>query len=164
MLPQKETVSVHSGCPGSRQVDFGKNTQSATSEHMVSGQSELQQWPVQLHLISPMASYFKGADLLVASDCSAFAVGDFHNRYLKGKRLVIACPKLDSNKESYIDKFVSLINDAKVNTITVLLMEVPCCGGLIVMIQEASRRANRKVPVKSITVSLRGDVISEEWI
>jgi len=117
-----------------------------------------------LHLINPAASYFQGADLLVAADCAAFAHGDFHRTFIRGKKLVIACPKLDQSKETYIQKFIRLIDEARVNTISVVIMEVPCCGGLIQMVQHAAQLANRRVPVKAITISIRGEVLAEEWI
>jgi hypothetical protein len=117
-----------------------------------------------MHLINPMASYFQGADLLVAADCVAFSLGNFHSKFLQGKKLVIACPKLDSNKEVYLDKLVHLINDSKVNTVTVMIMEVPCCGGLLQLVMNASEHATRKVPIKAITVGIQGEVLSEEWM
>lgn len=162
----KPNVIIHgSGCPGSTQQSFaaagGFKMASSPSATNV---SELTQWPVQLHLINPAASYFNGADLLVAADCAAFAHGDFHRTFLKGKKLVIACPKLDHSTETYIQKFIRLIDEAKVNTITVVMMEVPCCGGLIQMVQYAVRSAFRNVPVKAIIVSSRGEVLSEEWV
>ena len=125
--------------------------------------SELTQWPVQLHLINPAASYFRGADLLIAADCVGFAHGDFHRQFIAGKKMVIACPKLDQGKEIYIRKFISLIDEAKVNTITTVVMEVPCCGGLVQMVQTAVNHATRKVPVKVVVISIRGEVLSEEW-
>ena len=100
----------------------------------------------------------------MASDCSAFTLADFHQNWLKNKSLVIACPKLDQNKESYLQKFIALIDNAKVNTITVLIMEVPCCGGLLKMVEMAVSRATRKVPVRSVTISIKGDILAEEWI
>ena len=126
--------------------------------------SELRQWPVQLHLVSPRAPYFQGADLLLAADCTAFAMGDFHSKHLKGKALAIACPKLDDGQDAYLEKLVALIDEAKVNTITVLVMEVPCCGGLQRLVEEALSRASRKVPLKRVLVSLQGEVIAEDWI
>jgi hypothetical protein len=127
-------------------------------------QSELQQWPVQMHLINPETPYFKGADLLVAADCAAFAHGNFHQAFIKGKKVVIACPKLDQGKEVYLEKLIRLISGAKVNTITVVIMEVPCCGGLSQLVQMAVERAGRKVPVKEIVIGIRGNVLEEEWI
>lgn len=126
--------------------------------------SELNQWPVQMHLINPAASYFNSADLLVAADCAAFSYGNFHNHFIKGKKLVIACPKLDQGKDIYVQKLVKLIDDARVNTITVVIMEVPCCGGLSQMIQTATQMASRRVPVKEVVIGIKGEVLSEEWI
>jgi NAD-dependent dihydropyrimidine dehydrogenase PreA subunit len=152
----------HTGCPGSQAHSFVKAPSVNTTE--TDTPSALTQWPVQMHLISPMASYFQGADLLCAADCVAFALGNFHSKYLQGKKLVIACPKLDSNKESYLEKLISLIEDAKVNTVTVMIMEVPCCGGLLQLVMNAAKSANRKVPIKAITVGIQGEVLSEEWM
>ena len=120
------------GCPGSKTVVFDPaEIKMADQQSNGSLQSQLRQWPVQLHLINPSAAHFIGSDLLVASDCSAFTLGDFHQKWLKNKTLVIACPKLDQGKEIYLQKFITLIETAKVNTITVMIMEVPCCGGLL---------------------------------
>jgi ferredoxin len=126
--------------------------------------SELTQWPVQMHLINPAASYFNGADLLVAADCAAFSHGNFHNQFIKGKKLVIACPKLDQGKDIYLQKLVKLIDEARINTITVVIMEVPCCGGLSQMVQMAAQTASRRVPIKEVVIGIKGDVLSEEWV
>lgn len=164
------TVRV-GGCPGVQSVDLSSPSQRSTNLESLHGKSaqpsatsELRQWPVQMHLISPAAGYFKNSDLLLAADCAGFSVGDFHQRFLKGKTLAIACPKLDVNREVYLKKMISLINEAKINTITTVMMEVPCCRGLLQMVQEATSKADRKVPVKVIVVSIRGEVLSEEWI
>ncbi len=163
---QQDTNSGHGGgCPGSRTVIFDPaEIKMADKQNSGSLQSQLRQWPVQLHLINPGAAHFTGSDLLVAADCSAFTLGDFHQNWLKNKTLVIACPKLDQGKEIYLQKLITLIENAKVNTITVLIMEVPCCGGLLQIVEMASTRAGRKVPVKAITVSIRGEILSEEWL
>ena len=126
--------------------------------------SELTQWPVQMHLINPAASYFNGADLLVAADCAAFAYGNFHTDFIKGRKMVIACPKLDQGKDIYIQKLTRLIDEARVNTITVVIMEVPCCGGLSQIVQMATQSASRKVPVKEVVIGIKGKVLSEEWV
>ncbi len=126
--------------------------------------SELTQWPVQMHLINPAASYFNGADLLVAADCAGFAYGNFHNDFIKGRKMVIACPKLDQGKDIYIQKLTRLIDEARVNTITVVVMEVPCCGGLSQIVQMATQSASRKVPVKKVVVGIKGEILTEEWI
>jgi hypothetical protein len=158
------------GCPGSMTRDF--HEQNVKQEHAETGlnpsllnaPSELRQWPVQLHLLNPQASYFKNADVVLAADCAAFAMGNFHARFLKGKSIAIACPKLDSNKESYIQKLTSMITDTKINSLAVVMMEVPCCGGLLQMAQTARTNAGRNIPIKQAIVSLQGDVLEEDWI
>ncbi|HNX06034.1 MAG TPA: 4Fe-4S binding protein [Bacteroidales bacterium] len=151
------------GCPGSKAMDF-RDIKAPVETSAVEIDSQLRQWPVQFHLVNPAASYFKNADLLIAADCAAFAYGNFHNDFLKGKTLVIACPKLDSNTESYVQKIKTMIDESKINTITILMMEVPCCGGLLHMTKMAMQEASRKVPVKTIIISLQGKIISEQWI
>jgi ferredoxin len=126
--------------------------------------SELRQWPVQMHLVNPNAPYFRNADLLLAADCVAFSLGAFHSKHLKGKSLAIACPKLDQGTDSYIEKLTSMIDIAKVNTITVMMMEVPCCGGLLQMVKTALINAARKVPLKKMIIGISGDVLLEEWV
>lgn len=152
------------GCPGSRERLIERKPSQPQAETITTEQkSELRQWPVQMHLINPAASYFKDSDLLLAADCIAFSMGSFHNNYLKGRTLAIACPKLDHGSEVYIEKLIGLIDSAKVNTITVMIMEVPCCGGLLQLVKAAQLKATRKVPVKKIIVGINGDVMQEEW-
>ncbi len=161
----KKEEKTFSGCPGSMQKDFRAAVPSQTDTASTASQvSELKQWPVQLHLVNPGASFFKNADLLLAADCVAFAMGNFHSDYLKNKSLAIACPKLDSNKEIYMDKLVAMIEEAKINTITVMIMEVPCCSGLAQLAKAAAEKAKRKVPVKLINVALDGTIKNENWI
>lgn len=152
------------GCPGSRAISFDTPDTAATSSVTSDQPSELRQWPVQLHLVNPQAPYFQNADVLMAADCVAFSIGNFHSKYLKGKGLAIACPKLDTGKEIYVEKLKAMIDMAKINTLTVMIMEVPCCTGLLQMAKMAAQHATRKVPVKAMTVSLRGEIISEEWV
>jgi len=163
-IVQPKHEGHHGGsCPGSREMSFAQKPTAQQAVSEVSLQSELRQWPIQMHLINPMAAYFRNADLVLAADCVAFAMGDFHQTWLKGKSLAIACPKLDSNKEVYIEKIIGMIDNAKINTITVMMMEVPCCGGLMQMVEMARQSATRKVPVKQIIVSLQGEILTEEW-
>ena len=151
------------GCPGAKMMDFSADE----SEKEASGpsrRSQLRQWPVQLHLVPPTAPYFQGKDVLLAADCTAYARGDFHKDHLKGKGLAIACPKLDSGEDVYIDKLVSMIDDAKINSLTVMIMQVPCCRGLLNMAQMAVKKAERKIPIKLVVVGIKGEILSEEWI
>jgi NAD-dependent dihydropyrimidine dehydrogenase PreA subunit len=171
MTPEKTENHSHGecGCPGSAARDFGnENVKQETAVPVAEARpyavSELRQWPVQLHLLNPQASYFKNADVVLAADCAAFSMGNFHSRFLKGKSLAIACPKLDSNKESYVQKLTSMIADTKINSLTVVMMEVPCCGGLLHMAQTARNNAGRNIPIKQAIVSVQGEVMEEEWV
>ncbi len=168
----REASSPSCGCGGSAPMDFridmdkvnAAGATVATSVETATVPSELRQWPVQFHLINPNASYFQGADVVLAADCVAFAMGDFHNRLLKGKSLVIACPKLDSNKESYVEKLTAMIANAKIKTLTVPIMEVPCCGGLIQIVMIAMQQAGRKIPVRKIVIGIKGDILSDDML
>ncbi|MBN1119046.1 MAG: 4Fe-4S binding protein [Bacteroidales bacterium] len=152
------------GCPGSQARTIVPQGIVVDTESHTSIKSELRQWPVQMHLINPAASYYKNSDVLIAADCVAFAMGNFHQKFLKGKTLAIACPKLDQGQEIYIEKLTRLINDANINTLTVMIMQVPCCGGLLQMVKIAVSQASRKVPVKMMVVSIEGEVLKEEWV
>lgn len=152
------------GCPGGREMSF---TPAAIAVAPTSGMkplSQLRQWPVQLHLLNPEASYFHGADVVLAADCAAYTYADFHNRFIAGKTIAIACPKLDSGKESYIEKLTAMIDNARINTLTVVIMEVPCCGGLLSLARTATQRAMRKIPVKQVVIGIKGDILQENWI
>ncbi len=150
------------GCPGSRAMTIERAQDTIHGEENV--QSELRQWPVQMHLVNPNAPYFRNADLLLAADCVAYSVGGFHSKYLKGKSLAIACPKLDHGTEIYVEKLKTLVDVAHVNTITVMIMEVPCCGGLLQMVKAATSASARKVPVKLMIAGITGDILREEWV
>jgi NAD-dependent dihydropyrimidine dehydrogenase PreA subunit len=154
-------ASAAGGCPGSRMQVLGEPHGTGRDADAPAGPSALRQWPVQLHLVPPQAPYFQGADLLLAADCTAFAMGDFHRSQLAGRALAIACPKLDHAQDRYLDKLVALIDHAGLRSITVLVMEVPCCRGLLTLAQTAVERARRRVPVNVKVVSVRGDVVAE---
>ncbi|MBI5010722.1 MAG: 4Fe-4S binding protein [Bacteroidia bacterium] len=152
------------GCPGSRTLVIDKPENNGNVIITGDQPSELRQWPVQMHLVNPNAPYFRGADLLLAADCVAFSLGNFHSSWLKGKSLAIACPKLDHGMEVYVEKLTAMVETAKLNTITVMIMEVPCCGGLLQMVRAALAKSSRKVPVKKIVVGINGNILEEEWI
>jgi Pyruvate/2-oxoacid:ferredoxin oxidoreductase delta subunit len=152
-------------CPGSAHAIFErKSPVSASVVQANTQQSELTHWPIQLHLVNPVADFFRGKDIVLAADCVAYSLPDFHERFLKGKSLAIACPKLDEGQDVYMEKIRKMVDEAKINTLAVVMMEVPCCRGLLQMTQAALQKAKRKVPLKAIVVSTRGDVISEEWV
>jgi NAD-dependent dihydropyrimidine dehydrogenase PreA subunit len=161
-LKPKVDVCEHPvACPGSHSRAFGPV--AAAPADAVSPASALTHWPVQLHLIMPTAPHFQGSDLLLAADCTAYALGGFHNKYLKGKTLTIACPKLDRDQAVYLEKLKALIDEAKINTLTVLIMQVPCCRGLLQLAKTAVAEAKRKVPIKVVVVGIQGDILQEEW-
>ncbi len=159
----KSNIPKTGGCPGTKMMSFdNKETenQSQSSGH----QSELRQWPIQLHLVNPQAPYFQNSDVLLAADCVAFASGEFHSKFLKGKSLAIACPKIDTNMDVYVDKLTAMIDNANINTLTVALMEVPCCNGLMHIAKKAVDQAEKKIPIKKIVIGIKGNFLKEEWV
>jgi ferredoxin len=158
-IPEFRETVVHQGCPGSAPRSLLR--MPSAKPLLGKTTSQLGQWPVQLHLISPLNPIFQGADLLLAADCVAFAMADFNQAYLPGKKLAIACPKLDQGQEVYLDKLVALLDQAKVKTLEVMIMEVPCCGGLLRLAQQAVARAVHKVPIKATVVGLDGEIRRE---
>jgi ferredoxin len=164
---------AHGGCPGSRSFNFNidmeeveqsAKIQPAIVAAPVEIRSELRQWPIQMHLINPAAPYFHSAEVVLAADCVAFSVGNFHQKYLKGRSLAIACPKLDHNKEVYVDKLKTMIDQAQIKELNVLVMEVPCCSGLVHIASLAREAAGRQVPVKKTVIGIKGDVLFEDYI
>jgi Pyruvate/2-oxoacid:ferredoxin oxidoreductase delta subunit len=142
------------GCPGSRP----RLLEPAAATDSV---SQLRHWPVQLHLVPPTAAFFQGADVLLAADCVAFALGDFHHTHLAGRSLAIACPKLDSNQEVYLAKLIAMIEEAGIRSLRVMVMEVPCCGGLVRLVEEALRRATRSLAADCLVVGTGGRILGE---
>ena len=126
--------------------------------------SKLRQWPIQLHLLSPTVPWLKKANFLVAADCTAYTTGDFHTNWLSGKRLAIACPKLDNSRDIYLEKLIKMIDEGDIDMLTVMIMEVPCCNGLLRLCQESHQQAKRNIPLKLVKVSLQGEIIEEKWL
>ena len=148
-----------SRCPGSRAMWFDEKEDDGTPAGK--SPSRLRQWPIQLHLVSPEAPYFQEADVLMAADCTAFAMGYFHEEYLKGRSLAILCPKLDSEQEIYIEKIRSLVDECRISSLTIAIMQVPCCRGVVELAAKALAGASRKVPVRVVIVGLQGDVLQD---
>lgn len=143
------------GCPGSmaRVIEREETKQTETAAKAA---SELRQWPVQLHLVPPTAPYFQNADILISADCVAFAMGSFHQDLLKGKAIAIACPKLD-NTGSYVEKLATLFRVNQVKSVTVAIMEVPCCRGLDVMVRQALAQSGKEIPLETIVIGVNGE-------
>jgi NAD-dependent dihydropyrimidine dehydrogenase PreA subunit len=145
------------GCPSARPLQIERPEQADGS---VAGPapSRLAQWPIQLHLVPSTASFLHGADVLLAADCAPFAYADFHEDLLKGKALLIACPKLD-NTAPYLDKLVAMIEQGQIRSLTVVHMEVPCCSGLVQLARQAVARSNRELPLETVCIGIRGERI-----
>ncbi|MDW7651386.1 MAG: 4Fe-4S binding protein [Bacillota bacterium] len=154
---EPETHPLGCGCPGTmaRVLPVQKEAKPVSAQDGVS--SELRQWPVQLKLLNPTASYFKNADLLVAADCVPFAYAGFHQTLLQGRAVAIGCPKLDETM-SYVEKLTEIIRKNDLKSITVAHMEVPCCSGLIGIVREAVKRSGSNVPVHTVKISMDGSV------
>ena len=157
------------GCPGSMARSFsvaqpmGAPLNAVQKPAIMNAQSELTHWPIQLHLLNPQAGFLHNEDLILAADCTAFAYADFHDRFIKSKQLAIACTKLDSHKEIYVEKLVSMIDATQINTLTVVIMEVPCCNGLLQLALKAQEMAKRKIPIKKIVIGVKGNLVAESW-
>ena len=149
-------------CPSAKEMSFIKeNEQNEVNTTIV---SQLGHWPVQMHLLNPFAPFLKNTNLILAADCTAFAYGDFHNRFMKNNSIAIACPKLDHSKEIYVEKLTAMMDNSFINTLTVITMEVPCCGGLLQIALQAQGNAKRKIPVKKVVIGVKGNLLFEDWI
>ncbi len=162
---EKETAphekAQFSGCPGSTACAIPvEGDAGEEGGRSISGKSQLSQWPIQLHLISPSAPYFRGSDLLIAADCTAFALGGFHQDLLKGKKVVIACPKLD-DKEGYVEKLAELIKQNNLKSLTVAIMTVPCCSGLLRMVEQALDLSGDTIELNKVIVGIDGKIAAK---
>ncbi len=162
----KPAHGCSSVCPGSANKIIKEmqpspcNCDSTSNNTDKGAPSELTQWPVQLHLLSPLAPFFNNRELIIAADCVAFAMGNFHNRLLKDKAVAIACPKLDDTSQ-YLDKLTAIIQHNNVTGLYVAIMEVPCCRGLEILAKQALDNSGKDIPLSVITISVDGKVISE---
>lgn len=158
---EEQVPAMACGCPGSMARDMRDRAAEKTGAD-VRVASELRQWPVQLKLLNPSAPYFDSADLLLAADCAPFAYGNFHRDFLRDRIVVMFCPKLDPYIEEYTEKLASILSLHRIRSITVTRMEVPCCGGINVVLERAMEKAGKNIPVREIVIGVRGDVLSEE--
>jgi ferredoxin len=159
--PDYRADAAADGCPGSRPREL-RQASIPLGREPAKAASELAHWPVQLHLIPPNGPAFRQADVLLSADCVAYAFGDFHRRFLAGRSLAIACPKLDAGQDVYLDKLTALIDFAGIRSLTVLTMEVPCCRGLLQLALQAAGAAKRKIPVKWVEVSVQGEILRQQ--
>ncbi len=154
-----ENAHGPAGCPGMKVMDFREEKSGIQDSQAISARSELRQWPVQLQLLNANAPYFQDSDLVIAADCAPFAYSNFHNRFLKGKSLIILCPKLDKVLEEYVEKLTEIFTNNNVKSITLVHMEVPCCFGLSHLVEEALKRSGKNIVIKDYTLSIKGDIV-----
>jgi len=163
-LPAQEPAAEPCGCPGSQAREFRRPQAEPAAAAAPEGElpSARSHWPVQLHLSPPNGPAFRGADVLLAADCAAYAHGDFHRRFLAGRSLAIACPKLDGQQDVYLDKLTALIDFAEIRSLTVATMEVPCCRGLLSLARQAAAAARRKIPISWVEIGVQGELKREK--
>jgi ferredoxin len=154
---------VFAGCPSSKPMQFNLPNASAESVSTARAVSQLTQWPVQLRLVPINAPYFQDADLLVAADCVPFAYANFHQDFMKGKVVVVGCPKLD-DIQYYKEKLTEILKSNPIKSVTVPYMEVPCCFGLVKATEEAISASGRDIPLKKIRIGIRGEIQSGEGV
>ncbi len=145
------------GCPSSRVVQFQVPPSGVEPSPKTSSVSQLSQWPVQLKLVPVDAPYFQEADLLIAADCVPFAYPDFHQDFLKGKALVVGCPKLD-DIQFYREKLTAIFKSSSIKSVTVPFMEVPCCFGLVKATEDAIEASGKNIPFKKVKIGIRGEI------
>ncbi|CCX74334.1 4Fe-4S binding domain protein [Dorea sp. CAG:105] len=154
----EEKTPAFTGCPGQRiRSIMHRNEESATSaDNGTAPVSQLSQWPVQIKLAPINAPYFDGANLLIAADCTAYAYADFHNRFIRNRITLIGCPKLDA--VDYTEKLTSIIAGNDIKSVTIVRMEVPCCGGLEYAAKEALKASGKFIPWQVVTVNIDGSL------
>ena len=155
---KKEEPPMACGCPGSMMKDFRRDLPDNKEESEdINLKSELRQWPIQMHLLNPAAPYFENADSLVSADCVPFTYPNFHQKFLKNKILLILCPKLDDGQDEYLEKLTEIFKTQNIKSVSVVHMEVPCCGGVGALVSEALRNSGKDIPVKDYTISIQGE-------
>lgn len=156
---QAQAGSVTGGCPGSRSRALKQAGAASAPVSQAASASELRQWPVQIKLAPVQASYFDGARLLVAADCSAYAYGNFHRDFIRGKVTLIGCPKLDA--VNYTEKLTEILRQNAIKSLTIVRMEVPCCGGIEQAAVMALKNSGKFIPWQTITISVDGRIIPD---
>jgi len=148
-------------CPGAAAMAIERpgHSQREDEGERTPQRSRLKNWPVQLHLINPGASYFRNADLLVSADCVPYAYAGFHSDYLEGKVMVTFCPKLDDGLDRYVEKMAMVFREQEIRSVTILYMQVPCCGGTRMIVEKAMEQAGVAVEVRSAVIGIDGNIL-----
>ena len=156
---QNRAISSHSGCPGSKimQIRRTETSEPVKTASTADSGSKLQNWPVQIKLAPVNAPYFENANLLVAADCTAYAYGNFHNEFIRNHVTLIGCPKLDAG--DYSEKLTEILENNNIKSVTVVRMEVPCCGGIEQAVKKALQISGRLIPWRVVTISTDGRIL-----
>lgn len=157
MESKAKTQSLPCGCPGMHSKSIKRNPSSSADNNGFSSESRLMQWPVQIRLVPVNAPYFENSNLLIAADCTAYAYGDFHNKFFAGKIALIGCPKLDD--EDYAEKLGEILRNNNILSVTVVRMEVPCCGGIEHSVRRALEQSGKEIPLSVFTLTTTGKII-----
>lgn len=158
---EEKVNKKYCACPGSSEQVFERQSFLEEDGRRI---SRLTQWPVQLHLLNPRASFLMNSELLIAADCVPFAYADFHKDFLSDKTLAIACPKLDDGQDIYLEKLVEMIRHCELKSITVLIMQVPCCGGLFRLVQQAVSISKKEISLRVVVIGINGEVLHDEQV
>ena len=156
---EQEAKVSHAGCPGTQLRQMAPTKTENSPSHAPAGVSHLGQWPCQIKLAPVNAPYFNGAKLLIAADCTAYAYANIHEDFMKGKVTLIGCPKLDS--VDYSEKIMAIIRNNDIKSVTILRMEVPCCGGLEMAAKKALQESGKFIPWQTVTISIDGNILDE---
>lgn len=156
LLSKQKKNPLPCGCPGTQSRSITREAEPVTEEPTVN-RSQLSQWPVQIKLVPVNAPYFENADLLVAADCTAYAYGNFHRDFIRGKVTLIGCPKLDEG--DYAEKLTAIFSGNKIKSVTVVRMQVPCCGGIENAVKRALQASGKLIPWQVVTVSTDGRIL-----
>ncbi|HEY90706.1 MAG TPA: 4Fe-4S binding protein [Dehalococcoidia bacterium] len=157
--PQAETDNLPCGCPGSTVAQFDERTATVVPESDIPQQSMLRHWPVQMTLVPPRAPFLQGTDLLLTAQCVPFTYAGFHQDFLRDHSLLIACPKLD-DFQAHLRKLTDILSQSDIRSLTVVRMEVPCCSGLVHMAQKAIEASGKNIPLREVTIGVRGEVLA----
>lgn len=162
-LKTKEPLpeSMPCGCPSAQIQTFAPHTERPEPASIPTHESALTHWPVQIRLVPPKAPFLNGADLLVAADCTPIAYPNFHADFLKGKAVMVGCPKFD-DVEAYVQKFSEIFKTGDVKSVTVVVMEVPCCQGLPFIVRKGLELAGKKIPFEKVIISSQGEILKRE--
>ena len=153
---RKEQKKTGCSCPGSAPCAISHDEEKAAPRDF-SMPSRLRNWPVQIQLAPVKAEYFDGADLLIAADCTAYSYGAFHEDFLRGRVALIGCPKLD--RTNYAEKLSAILRENDIRSVTLVRMQVPCCGGLAFMLGEALKTCGKEIPVRVVTIGMDGRIL-----